>query len=121
MIIKEKRAYDAASPEDGFRIYVDRLWPRGLSHLNFHYDLWEKECAPSTELRHWFHEDPEDRWDEFQKKYLSELKANPYTEEFIKSISAHPVITLLYSSKEAEHNNATILKKFLETHLGKNS
>ena len=117
MLIKEKRAYEPASPEDGFRVYVDRLWPRGLSHLNFHYDLWEKELAPSNELRHWYHEDPVGRWDEFQEKYLAELKANPDFAEFIKKISSHPVITLLYSSKEEEHNNATILRKFLEAHL----
>ena len=60
-----KRAYDPESPSDGFRVYIDRLWPRGLSHATFHYDLWDKDIAPSTELREWFHADPLDRWDEF--------------------------------------------------------
>ncbi|MDE6368258.1 MAG: DUF488 family protein, partial [Muribaculaceae bacterium] len=76
-VIKIKRAYDPVSNEDGFRVYVDRLWPRGLSHETFHYDLWDKEISPSTELREWFHQDPDNRWDEFKKRYLDELKANP--------------------------------------------
>ena len=65
-----KRAYEPSSPEDGFRIYVDRLWPRGLSHESFHYDLWDKEIAPSTELRQWFHENPGSEWTEFEERYV---------------------------------------------------
>ena len=72
-----KRAYDKAGPDDGFRIYVDRLWPRGLSHETFTYDMWDKDIAPSTELREWFHADPDGRWPEFEKRYAEELKNNP--------------------------------------------
>ena len=119
MIIKEKRAYEAASPEDGLRVYVDRLWPRGLSHANFHYDLWAKSIAPSTPLRKWLHADPEGRWAEFQKKYVEELEANPTLPNFLRKISGHAIVTLLYSSKEGERNNATVLKDFLEERFGK--
>lgn len=113
-IIGIKRAYDQASDKDGFRIYVDRLWPRGLSHETFHYDLWDKEISPSTDLREWFHQDPDQRWDEFEKRYLDELKANPAAATLQKTISDKPVVTLLYSSHDREHNNAIVLQKFLD-------
>lgn len=114
MEIKLKRAYDPASPDDGFRVYVDRLWPRGLSHETFHYDLWDKEISPSTDLREWFHQDPENRWDEFEIKYLNELKNNPAFENLKSLIATKPVVTLLYSSHDKEHNNAVELMKALE-------
>ena len=114
MEIKLKRAYDPASPDDGFRVYVDRLWPRGLSHETFHYDLWDKEISPSTDLREWFHQDPENRWDEFEKKYLIELKNNPAFENLKSMIATKPIVTLLYSSHDKEHNNAVVLMKALE-------
>lgn len=112
---REKRAYDPEDLGDGFRIYVDRLWPRGLSHANFHYDLWEKEIAPSTELRQWFHEDPLGRWEEFEAKYRQELENNAYVPQFLTTIANKPVVTLLYSSREQNRNNATVLKNYLET------
>lgn len=111
--INIKRAYEPAAPEDGFRIYVDRLWPRGMSHETFHYDLWDKEIAPSTDLRHWFHADPEGRWQEFESKYHQELAANPATPELRKIIARHDIVTLLYSSHDSEQNNATALRDFL--------
>lgn len=111
--IKIKRAYEPAAPEDGFRIYVDRLWPRGLSHATFHYDLWDKEIAPSTGLRHWFHEDPDERWQEFEARYRAELAANPALAALKKVINAHDVTTLLYSSHDRERNNARALRDFL--------
>lgn len=114
MTINEKRAYDPMETADGFRIYVDRLWPRGLSHEKFHYDLWDKAIAPSNELRHWFHEDPKNRWTEFAEKYRSELENNPAVAELKKILADKPVVTLLYSSHEPLHNNATVLKNFLE-------
>lgn len=73
-----KRAYEPASLEDGFRVYIDRLWPRGLSHETFHYDLWDKDIAPSTELREWFHADPDNRWSEFETRYSKELETSPF-------------------------------------------
>ena len=104
-----KRAYDPESPSDGFRVYIDRLWPRGLSHATFHYDLWDKDIAPSTELREWFHADPLDRWDEFSAKYRAELLANPAFATLRTTLASHPVVTLLYSSHDHVHNNAAVL------------
>lgn len=111
--IKLKRAYDPTSEDDGYRVYVDRLWPRGLSHETFHYDLWDKEISPSTELREWFHADPENRWTEFAEKYKAELMANPNLQTFRQEIADKPTVTLLYSSHDHEHNNAVVLQQTL--------
>lgn len=111
--IVTKRAYEPASPEDGFRIYVDRLWPRGLSHETFHYDLWDKEIAPSTELRQWFHENPTAEWPEFEERYKNELLENPAFDALKKLVVEKPVVTLLYSSHDTEHNNALVLQNLL--------
>lgn len=108
-----KRAYDPESADDGFRIYIDRLWPRGLSHETFHYDLWEKEIAPSTELREWFHEDPDGRWGEFFKRYTDELEKNPAFETLKSEIADKPFVTLLFSSHDREHNNAVVVREKL--------
>lgn len=110
---KLKRAYDSASPDDGFRVYIDRLWPRGLSHETFHYDLWDKDIAPSTELREWFHADPDGRWDEFSKKYAVELAASPAFAELKTTLAPHKTVTLLYSSHDREHNNAVVVYDLL--------
>lgn len=112
--IQIKRAYEPESPEDGFRIYIDRLWPRGLSHETFHYDLWDKDIAPSTELREWFHQDPNDRWNEFEKKYKIELESNPAFKQLKSYISTKPMVTLLYSSHDEEHNNAVVVLNALK-------
>ncbi len=114
-LILIKRAYEPASPEDGFRIYVDRLWPRGLSHETFHYDLWDKEIAPSTELRQWFHENPTSEWTEFEDRYKKELLNNPAYDSLKTLIDDKPKVTLLYSSHDIEHNNALVLKDLLES------
>lgn len=111
--ILTKRAYEAESPEDGFRIYVDRLWPRGLSHETFHYDLWDKEVAPSTELRQWFHENPASEWTEFEERYKNELLGNPAYDALKKMIADKPTVTLLYSSHDTVHNNALVLRELL--------
>lgn len=107
--IEIKRAYDPASPDDGYRVYIDRLWPRGLSHETFHYDLWDKDIAPSTELREWFHESPDIRWDEFAEKYKAELVSNPAFSSLKNVIADKTVVTLLYSSHDREHNNAVVV------------
>ena len=112
-----KRAYDPESPDDGFRVYIDRLWPRGLSHETFHYNLWDKDIATSTELREWFHADPQDRWPEFEQKYAAELKANPSFESLKKLLETKPVVTLLYSSHDEQHNNAVIVYRLLSAPL----
>lgn len=113
MKVTTKRAYEPASSEDGFRVYIDRLWPRGLSHATFHYDLWDKNIAPSTELREWFHADPDGRWKEFEDKYTAELRSNPAFDDLKHQLAAHQVVTLLYSSHDEAHNNAVVLAKLL--------
>ncbi|MCM1483910.1 MAG: DUF488 family protein [Muribaculaceae bacterium] len=105
-----KRAYDEPQPSDGFRILVDRLWPRGMSHATLPYSEWDKQLAPSDELRKWFHESPAERWALFSKKYSDELLANPAFSEFISEVKQHPVVTLLYGSHDTEHNNAVVLR-----------
>lgn len=111
--IQIKRAYEQASPDDGYRIYIDRLWPRGLSHETFHYDMWDKGIAPSTELREWFHKDPDGRWPEFEQKYMAELEANPAFRSLKQEIADKRKVTLLYSSHDESHNNAVVVAKLL--------
>ena len=114
--IQIKRVYDdpAADPGDGYRIFVDRLWPRGESKENFHYDLWAKDISPSTELREWYHADEAHRWDEFQTRYMDELEASPAAKTLKQEIARYPVVTLLYSSRDTVHNNAVVLARFLQ-------
>lgn len=114
--IRLKRAYDPALPSDGYRVYIDRLWPRGLSHATFHYDLWDKDIAPSTELREWFHADPANRWDEFEKRYTLELKDNPAFSRLRQQLQEHDVVTLLYSSHDQAHNNAVVVESLLQVY-----
>lgn len=111
--IEIKRAYEPESPSDGYRIYIDRLWPQGLSHETFHYDLWEKEISPSTELREWFHADPQTRWSGFCTRYKAELAENPAFAALRKLVDSKQVVTLLYSSRDTLHNNAVVLKEAL--------
>lgn len=113
-MIKLKRAYEKASKEDGFRILIDRLWPRGMSKEKEHLDLWLKDIAPSTELRKEFGHDPK-KWNSFIKKYSKELEDK---EDIIKQIKAlerkHKTITFVYGAKDEIHNNAIALKEFLK-------
>jgi uncharacterized protein YeaO (DUF488 family) len=113
-MIKIKRVYDVPSKEDGYRILIDRLWPRGLTKEKAKIDLWLKEIAPSNELRKWFFHDPE-KWEEFRKRYRKEL-ANK--QELLRKIvqleKEKGDITLLYSTKETEYNNAIALQDFLK-------
>ncbi|ROT09515.1 DUF488 domain-containing protein [Muribaculum intestinale] len=113
--IKLQRVYTnpSGSYDDGWRIYVDRLWPRGESKAKFHYDYWVKDIAPSAELREWFHADPQNRWPDFARKYMSELQTNPAIEDLTTQIRRHQHVTLLYSSHDTEHNNATVLAEYL--------
>lgn len=115
-IIDIKRAYEPASPDDGYRIYIDRLWPRGLSHETFHYDIWMKEIAPSTELREWFHANQQSGWTEFERRYRQELQSNPALADMKKAISGKPKVTLLYSSHDEAHNNAVALRGLLSAY-----
>lgn len=113
--IKIKRLYLAPEPlpGDGYRIFIDRLWPRGESKEQFHYDLWAKDIAPSVELREWFHADPLNRWDEFKEKYTSELESMPAAQELVRTVASHEAVTLLYGSRDTLHNNAVLLRDFL--------
>jgi uncharacterized protein YeaO (DUF488 family) len=113
MTIQIKRAYAAPEKSDGFRILVDRLWPRGLTKEKAKVDLWLKDVAPSTELRKWFAHDPE-RWSEFQSRYLDELKSNSEPLAQLKEKSAHGPVTLLYAARDEEHNEAVVLKNLLK-------
>lgn len=112
-MIKLKRVYEESAPEDGERILVDRLWPRGLSKERAAVDLWLKEAAPSTELRKWFGHDPA-RWAEFQTRYRKELREKKDALELLKEKSKDHTITLVYAARDEEHNEALVLKKLLE-------
>lgn len=104
-----KRSYEPASPDDGYRVLVDRLWPRGLSRERLRIDRWCKELAPSTELRQWFAHDAS-RWSEFRHRYLSELDQNGQQLNELLTLAGDRRLTLLYSARDAQHNNAAVLR-----------
>ena len=114
-IITIKRIYEPYDKDDGFRILVDRLWPRGVSKEKAHLDLWLKEIAPSTELRTWFNHDPE-KWIEFEKRYKAELKDHRALIQQILEQSIEKRVTLLYAAHDEKHNEAVVLEKYLKTH-----
>ena len=116
MVIKVKRVYDKTSKEDGLRILVDRLWPRGFSKKAASIDIWIKDIAPSNELRKWFNHDPE-KWDEFKSRYFSELHNNSELVADLIESAKKGQITLVYGTKETRFNNATALKEYLERKL----
>lgn len=113
MQIKLKRAYEDASKDDGIRILVDRLWPRGVSKEKAAIDHWVKELAPSTELRKWFGHDPE-KWSRFRGRYLTEIKHHPDEIKQIKGLAKDGSVTLVYGAHDEKHNQAVVLKSFLE-------
>lgn len=113
-MINVKRIYEPASTDDGFRVLVDRLWPRGVSKEKAKLDLWLKDIAPSTKLRQWFGHDPA-KWDEFEKRYFAELDADSTAiAELRELVDAHDIVTLLFGARDETHNNAVALKKYLE-------
>lgn len=115
-MVQIKRAYEPAAKADGERFLVERLWPRGVTKKQASLTAWLKELAPSTGLRQWFHEDPETRWPEFQKRYQAELKA-PEKQQMLRELAAKAkkgTITLVFGAKDAEHNSAVVLKQLLE-------
>ena len=107
-----KRAYEPASPEDGQRVLVDRLWPRGLSKERAAIDLWLKEIAPSTGLRQWFGHEPQ-RWEEFQRRYHAELDANGEVVGQLREVIRAGKTTLIYGAKDEAHNDAVVLAAYL--------
>ena len=117
--IKIKRTYDKPETEDGFRILVDRIWPRGLKKTDVQMDLWQKDIAPSSPLRKWFKHD-ESKWNEFKNRYYQELKNKKDSIGLLLDKTRKGTITLLYSSKEDKYNNAIALKEYLEAKLNHN-
>jgi uncharacterized protein YeaO (DUF488 family) len=114
--IRLKRAYEPASGEDGYRILVDRLWPRGVSKEQARLDGWEKELAPSSELREWFGHEP-GRFPEFRRRYIDELRANAPRLTELRRRARTGTITLVYSAHDSEHNDAVVLAEVLRRGL----
>ena len=114
-MVKLKRAYEPAARGDGYRVLVERLWPRGIRKEELTLDEWRKEIAPSGELRKWFNHDPK-RWSEFKVRYLKELKETAASEqlEALADRAAGRTLTLVFSSRDTEHNNAVVLKGQIE-------
>lgn len=108
-----KRVYEEPSSKDGYRILVERLWPRGLSKERAAVDLWLKDVAPSPELRKWFNHDPT-KWKEFQRRYKAELKEKKDAVKLLKQKSEEGTVTLVYAAHDEEHNGALVLKQLLE-------
>ncbi len=116
MPIKIKRAYEKPQPADGYRVLVDRIWPRGVSKQDLRLDAWLKELAPSDELRKWFgHETP--KWTGFRQKYRRELK--PFEEQLdaLAARASECTVTLVYGAKDTRHNQAVVLKEVLEARM----
>ena len=115
-MIKLKRVYDAAAASDGSRFLVERLWPRGIRKADLKIDAWLKEIGPSDNLRRWFAHDPK-RWNVFRKRYFAELDSNPKVWEPLIQAARRGSVTLIYSSRDAEHNNAVALKDYLQARI----
>jgi DNA-3-methyladenine glycosylase len=112
MAVRIKRIYEDPSELDGYRVLVDRIWPRGVSKDRAKLDEWLKDVAPTTELRQWFHhEDP--KWPEFVRRYRAELDANPAIEELRSIVSERPIVTLLYGAHNETENQAVVLRDYL--------
>jgi uncharacterized protein YeaO (DUF488 family) len=114
--VRIKRVYEAASPQDGLRVLVDRLWPRGLTHERVAADVWLKDVAPSAALRGAWHHEPQ-RFDEFAQRYRAELDANPAFGELLALAGAHDVVTLVFAVRDPRANHATVLAAYLDDAL----
>ena len=115
-MIRLKRAYNSASVEDGRRFLVDHLWPRGVRKESAQIEDWVKDVAPSTGLRNWFGHDPE-RWKEFVRRYEAELQGNASAWKPLLEAAREGDVTLVFAAKDVEHNNAVVLKRYLEKRL----
>ncbi len=111
-MVKLKRIYDAPAPDDGRRVLVDRLWPRGIAKDEARLDDWLKEIAPSDELRKWFGHDPT-KWEEFRERYRAELDSHGDLLAGLRDVAKKGTVTLLYAAKDEEHNNAVVLDELL--------
>ena len=116
MDVRLKRAYDAAAPTDGYRVLIDRLWPRGVSRARARLDAWEKDLAPSAELRQWFGHDP-DRFEEFRRRYIEELRHQRPRLAALRRRAREGTLTLVYSAHDSEHNDAVVLAEVLKRGL----
>ncbi len=116
MDIRLKRAYDPASPSDGYRVLIDRLWPRGVSKQQANVDEWQKELAPSTELREWFGHEP-DRFAEFRRRYVGELRGQRPRLAELRRRAREGTLTLVYAAHDSEHNDAVVLAEVLRRGL----
>jgi uncharacterized protein YeaO (DUF488 family) len=112
-----RRAYDEPSPNDGYRVLVDRIWPRGVAKDRADIDLWLRDIAPSDELRHWFGH-KEERWPEFRDRYQHELAEKEALVEQLASEAAKHRVTLVFGARDTRHNNAIVLRDLIETRLG---
>jgi uncharacterized protein YeaO (DUF488 family) len=112
--IQIKRAYDAPAPDDGTRVLIDRLWPRGLAKERAHLDEWLRDVAPSNELRQWYGHDPE-KWDEFRQRYQAELKQGTAAQavDHLRELAAKGRLTLVFAARDADHANARVLRDLL--------
>ena len=110
--IRLKRAYEPPTTDDGVRVLVDRLWPRGVRKADAAIDRWLKEIAPSTELRHWFGHDPV-RWSEFRRRYRKELGNHPKEIDELHSLARQGPVTLVFAARDKLHNEAVVLQDFL--------
>ena len=113
--VRLKRAYDPAEPRDGYRVLVDRLWPRGVSKERAHLDEWARELAPSAELRTWFGHDP-DRFAEFERRYRAELAAHDEKLDELRRRAREGTFTLVYGARDEEHNDAVVLAELVREH-----
>ena len=118
MDVRLKRAYEAASAEDGYRVLVDRLWPRGVSKKQAQLDQWEKDLAPSSKLREWFGHEP-GRFPEFRRRYIDELRANAERLRELRRRARLGTVTLVYAAHDSEHNDAVVLAEVLRRGLPK--
>ena len=116
-MFRVKRIYDTPVKDDGYRILVDRLWPRGLKKEHIVLDLWLKEIAPSTGLRKWFNHQPE-KWLVFKSKYVEELTVNKAVQDLREACEDKDVVTLLFAARDQHYNHALVLQSFLENELG---
>jgi uncharacterized protein YeaO (DUF488 family) len=118
MDIRLKRAYEPAAPADGYRVLIDRLWPRGISRQQARLDGWEKELAPSTELRQWFGHEP-GRFEEFRRRYVEELRGERPQIAALRRRAREGTLTLVYSAHDTQHNDAVVLAEVLRRGLPK--
>lgn len=116
-MLQTKRVYEDPAPDNGFRVLTERLWPRGVSKERAKLDKWLKGIAPSHNLRKWFDHDP-DKWEEFKEKYRRELFRSQAVAEMLDIIKENETVTLVFASKDEEHNSTVVLKEFLDDLLG---